>query len=622
MRRLGLATALLPWVAGASLLVLVPAAAPAATQPNAETRVRTAETQLGGLLSVVDDTGERRDGLPVVTDSERADAVAETLDQGVPLRLLRIYADVRRWLGRPARPVTVVLGDQAPPHADAGLVEGEDLRKRAQYLALDADLVGSTGYGALDQAFVVGVVDLLVREVSGPVPWAPEVITARAGTSVGAQTDRVTALRRGLGWALQGIDVEDGAARSTEGDPDPAQAAAAEGDATRMLARYRAELVARVALAPPLRTTFRWWHPAVDAQQQYAATVSDLYGRVPAMPDRLLDGHHTWTAMLLDSVVPGVESDDPRPAAQLVARPAALSALLRAWLSDRTLQAPVSSAKYRSAFGASPREPVDNALLKMLWVLRRSGAQDLPELVRAYQATFPGEAPALSRIVKDGLLGQELPRGGALWVSSPTVTTGATVREQYAGSTPLTFDLNAATLPELVAVAHLSPKVARRVQEAAPYSSLKDVGQVKGVGKGALAEFKELERPAKVDASSGPRAAAALPVSEGVLRVVLALLFSALAGALLCWLVTQWRGLGAAVLGAAVGLAALLLAWAGPASGLVGWPGAPPVALGLGVAVLAGVLTLVRRRSVGKALVAAAGFGLPVLPVVLMVTPW
>ncbi|MDQ1305681.1 MAG: hypothetical protein QG671_1513 [Actinomycetota bacterium] len=165
------------------------------------------------------------------------------------------------------------------------------------------------------------------------------------------------------------------------------------------------------------------------------------------------------------------------------------------WLTDPEIRASSAGDAVYSAFGTTRRDvdPEANAMLKALMVLHLRHPRDVLELVRAYRATFPGDAAAVDRVVSDTLVGQALPDAPELWMTNRGFTVGATVLDQYrAVPLPRSFDLNAASVVDLLAVPGMDRRTAGAVVAGAPYRSVEDLARVPGVASHLVARFRSM----------------------------------------------------------------------------------------------------------------------------------
>jgi hypothetical protein len=274
---------------------------------------------------------------------------------------------------------------------------------------------------------------------------------------------------------------------------------------------------------------------------------------------------------------------------------------------------------------------LDVAYLKLFAVLADRRPRDAASFVRAYLSSFPDDAAAVEDVVRRSGLAWPLDPPPEIWLANDRFMTGTTVFDQYRAMPRVhTFDLNAASIVDLLTIGGVGPDVAAVLRQHAPYASLADVDRVPGVTDAIAARLRTMQ-----DAMEAVRQANRHTSIEGLepMRLFRPILVRVAGWMLICasaaaWLygrvrpLSVWRlamnGLAAALVGL---LPALVL-------GAVLQIGDRPVSPGLLVflpvvvwGVPAALWQLARHRSGRESLRVIGAWTLACVPSILVVVP-
>jgi len=597
----------------AGLLLLLLAAPPArAASPQA--------APSDDLLVVLTETGSEREGLPVYArhpDPERHLAV---LTRGFSGRLLRLYRLEQRFLaardGRPIEPAYLLLSTTQGGFPRFGFWLGDERKDGVGYVDLHRNSDLSGRFGAMDQIFPHELTHVIVRQLAGEPP--------EGGTNqvhaIAVTTDRVTAFNEGFAEHVQVMAVDD-----ADAVPETARLAEDPGPLTRAerrLAGYRRALEATWAPAPAARMAFVLWFGQTEQALRYHAVKANGFSRAPAIPPRMLRRSDRYPAYLLDNTLPGSPEDPVKPAARLFASEGFVSSLFWRWSTSDRLRRRYREPAFYEALGttADAVDPLDNVYLKLFAVVASAHPHDAPSLVDAYVKAFPDEADAVEAVLVASGAGWPLVMPVEIWVANDGFQTGTTLYDQFrALPRRHTFDVNAASLVDLLTVQRMTRATAEAILRSAPFGSLDELRAVPGMTPELSARFEtmadnmskmlagELEEDVSLNLTS--------LVTPYLYRAGAWILLCALASALLYrsvrrlrWLRLVLNGLGAATVG-------LLVTWVlapGP------WAALLPLALfGLPGATWQLVGT---RRGAGPARVLAA-WAVACLPALVVTQP-
>jgi hypothetical protein len=312
-----------------------------------------------------------------------------------------------------------------------------------------------------------------------------------------------------------------------------------------------------------------------------------------------------------------------------------VSHLLWRWVTDPAIQGRYLEEAFYARFGTSrgDTDPLDNAMLKLFQVLSDRKPADVVALVGAYRAGFPSDAAAADRVVTESLAGQPLPSAPELWLTNRHFSVGISVLDQYrALPRPHRFDLNAASLVDLLAVPDVDRRLADSILSHGPYQRLNDLSRVPGLTSRTLNEFRAMEPapPAPETTETDPDLGSMVGAYLG--RALLFLLIVTVGAAMLQRLIRRISRRRALLLGTTVALLGTIPAWLRPAIsiGSRGGDGSGRAAtlatvcllLPLAVALPATLLDLLRHRDLRHALRTATGWLVSMLPAVAVTRSW
>jgi hypothetical protein len=571
----------------------------------------------GQRLVVLSDTGQVRDGLRVFGPHPADAAISADLLRGFPARMVRLYemeqAYLRHASGSTIEPAYLVFSTRQGGFPGVGFWLGNEAKRQAGFVDLYNQRRRWPRFGGVDQIFPHELAHVMMRQLAGEPPRGG----ATQGHAIGVRTDPVMAFEEGFAEHFQVMALDDPDAdpgtRGLLADPYWLSRVNRDGEA------YREAMTARWSPAARARLMFLFWYSAGEQVWRYHAVKANAFARQPAIPPRLLTGRDPYAAYLLENVLPGVATDPPRTAAQMLATEGVVSTLFWRWATSEALRSRYLDEAFYAPFGVARRDvPAElNVYLKLFHVFHAARPRSARAAIEAYQATFPEEASALDAVVREGLLGQALPAAPEIWLANPAFSVGTRVFDQFRAAPQVhTFDLNAASLVDLVGVPGVDMALAEKIRHGAPYASLADLRRVSGITDDLHRRFETMAggmaqaRAAEEGASS----LFGLLWSFGVRALAVWLLAAAVGGVLFkrvrqCgWPRAILSGLGAA-------LVTLAAAWL---EGSMSWAAGAPLLL---LAAPALLFTL-RRRPLAPALAATALAWLSAIaPALVLVTP-
>jgi hypothetical protein len=316
----------------------------------------------------------------------------------------------------------------------------------------------------------------------------------------------------------------------------------------------------------------------------------------------------------------------------MLATEGVVASLFVRWVTTPALQRPASTAVLER-YGARPADigAIEHAYLKLFVVFADHRPRDLPAFVRGYLSSFPDETAAVEEVLRQAGFAWPLAPAPEIWLANDRFMTGTTVFDQFRVLPRVhTFDLNAASRVDLLTIDGVTPEIASRIQEAAPYSSLADVDLVPGVTSAIAARLRAMQNSMTAVREANRHANIEDLQLGRLLRPILVrmagwVLICALAGA---WLygrirsVPLWR---LAVNGLAAALVGLLPAWVfGTVMQIGDQPVAPAVLVLLPVVLFgmpAALWQLARHRAGRQSLRVIAAWTLACAPGVIVVVP-
>ncbi len=562
------------------------------------------------LLVILTDTGQERDGLPIFVRHPQSARIAARLDRGITGELIRVYRLLQVRKGTEIEPAYLLLSNRQGGFARYGFWLGARKKPGVAYVDVHRDWGLSGRFGAIDQIFPheLAHATLHVLGVEPPATGGSNQVHA-----VAVRTDRFTAFNEGLAEHFQIMAVD-----HPNAAPDTRALANAhdlEAAAWKHLAAYRREMSARFAPATRMRIGFPAWYSNDERVLRYFAVKENRFARETRLPESL----PVERAYVLENVLPG---DGPvKPVSRLIASEGAVSALFHRWATDPELQRRRRGDAFYAQFGttAAALSPLQNVYLKLFAAMEARHAADVPAVVAAYREMFPDEAPLVDRVVADTFFGQSLTVPPQLWLANTDFMTGTTMYDQFRGAPRVhTFDLNAASVVDLMTIRGVTPELARAIIKRGPYPSLEAVSVV---SPGLRSRFKSMAAGMEKLRAADDEKLTLRPVfMPYAWRAGIALLLAAIGGALLYRFgriragarpsVTRtiFSGIGGALVGivaswlsgsALIAIAAVLLLFGIPAAS---WQ-------------------LYRTRRLTPALIALAVWAATALPAVILTQP-
>ncbi len=574
------------------------------------------------LLVVLEPTGKTRDGLPVLTRHRDGGRVAAVLARGFSGRLLRLYALEQAFLsratGRAPEPAYLLLSNRQGGFPQFGFYLDEEKKADAGWVDLHRSSTLSGRFGAMDQIFPHELLHVIVRQLAGE----PRESGGNQVHAIGVRTDPVNAFGEGFAEHVQVMSVD---------DPDAVQETAAlredawaRARAEMEFAGYGRELAARFPLARPSQMRFLLWFSQSEQVLRYHAVKANQFGHAVAIPGRLLERPDKYSAYLYQSVVPGATTDPGKPASVMLSTEGVIAHLFWRFVSDTALQGRFLDDRTCAAFGVTNADlsPLENVYLKLFVALFEGRPSSAADLLRGYVRRFPEDAPDVERVVRGALLGQDPPAAPEIWLANAALMTGTSLFDQFrALPRRHTFDANAASELDWLAVPGVTRDLAARLLAGAPYGRLNDVLAVPGLGPDftnrivAMAkEMEALRSRAAGEEESLSLTAILLPY---LWRLLAVLALTTAAGAWLARRAGARRWWSAAAAALVSSLVVIALAWV-----ITSPPWYPIVAPVVLFGTPWGLWRLLRQRSPRAAAVALAIWAAASAPAILLSRAW
>lgn len=563
-------------------------------------------------------TGEVRDRLPVAAPHPDPARYLRALTRGYAARLLRLYQLEQRFVrpDRAPQPGLLVITETEGGFARWGL-HLDSPQAELAYVDLHRRSEPSGRFAAIDQIFPHELLHIIVRDLAGEAPDSPSTQVH----AIGVKTDRVTALNEGFAEHGQIMAID---------DPDalPETAALAHDAAMRAMAfeqfeAYRRAMGARIAIAPKARMTFPFWFSGAEQVLRYHAVKDNLFAREADVPSRLYARSNAFSAYLLENTLPGRPGAPAKPLSRLIASEGVVAAFFHGVVTDDALRASCRDDAFYRMFGVEKGDvdPLENIYLKLFAAIRK-GKYDVTAVIAAYRELFPDEQPAFDAVVERVFLTTRIAPSVELWLLNRAATTGTSVFDQFRGlpRSP-SFDLNAASRADLVAVPGIDLALADRIIAAAPFAEVGDVARVAGMTPDVAARFQEMRQAMLAPVPSGVSAEGRLSFRGLLLpylwRALAVWVGCASAGALLYRAVRRLSWTRAMLNGLAAAAVTLLAGW------IIGSSFPLPAALAtLALFGLpAAAIRLVRTRSGRDALIVAAAWLVATAPALVALTP-
>lgn len=461
------------------------------SERDAITREAVVLTRESSLLVVLEDTGEKRNGLPVLWYHPRPGQLQATLSRGFSGRFLRVYRLCQEYLskrgGAAPEPAYLLISRNVGGFARRGFYLEDVEKPDAGYVDLNMNAGLSGRFGAIDQIFPHELCHLLLRQLVGPEP----LTNANQVHAIGVRTDRWIAFDEGFAVHMQVMAVD---------DPDAeADTAALATDRKihelheAMVRQYGDELLQGPSSSPGLRETFFRWYPQAEQVLRYSAVKKNLFSREPEVVGELLDRGAMYEAYLVENIVPGRKSDPEKTSGMLSSCEGVVAALLTEWIR-RSVAAGITRfpTSLQSAFGSDAEEasPLERQYLKIAHVLYEYKPHDISTLVSAYVDEFGDERDFVNDIVSDITACQGFSKTPSVWLANPDFKVGTSVFDQYlALPRTHTFDLNSASPVDLRTVVGVDGSLAQLIREKGPYSSPHDLVRVRGMTRDLVQRF-------------------------------------------------------------------------------------------------------------------------------------
>jgi hypothetical protein len=574
------------------------------------------------LLVVLEPTGQTREGLPVLTRHRAAERVVAVLSRGFSGRLLRLYALEQAFLsgatGRAPEPAYLLLSDRQGGFPQFGFYLDGVKKADAGWVDLHRRSTLSGRFGAMDQIFPHELLHVIVRQLAGE----PRESGGNQMHAIGVRTDPVNAFSEGFAEHVQVLSVDD-----PDAVPETAalrEDGGARARAEREFAGYGRELAARFPLARPSQMRFLLWFSQGEQVLRYHAVKANQFARAVAIPDRLLDRPDKYDAYLYQSVVLGAPSGPRKPASVMLSSEGVVAYLFWRFASDPALQHRFLDERTCAAFGVTTADlsPLENVYLKLFVALFEGRPATAAELLRAYVRRFPEDAPDVERVARGALLGQDLPDATEIWLANAALMTGTSLFDQFrALPRQHTFDANAATELDWLAVPGVTRDLAARLLAHAPYARIDDVLAVPGlkpdVKNRVVAMAKDMDALRARAASEEESLSLAAILRPYLWRLITLLTLTTAAGAWLARRAGARRWWSATAVALVSSLAVIALAWA--VTSPPWYPAVAPVVL---FGAPWGLWRLLRQRAPRAAAVALAVWAAASIPAVLISRAW
>ncbi len=455
------------------------------------------------LLEVLRETGLTRDGVPVLEPHPDAARYVAGLARGLSGRLLRLYALEQHYLqvknGTAPEPAYLLISSTMGGFPRFGFYLGSHDKRTAGYVDLRVDPRIGGRFGAMDQIFPHELGHVILTQLAG----LPQHGGSNQMHAIGVRTDAFNAFNEGFAEHFQVLALDDPDALSET--RELLRDDFFERRSAMQLREYAQELEALWPVPGRRRVVFPLWFSSNEQALRFYAVKANAFARQPRIPARLLRAD-PYEAYLLENVMPGRPSDAPKNPAQLVSSEGVVAAFFVAWATSGELQHTRREAAFYAPFGVTPASvtPFENAYLKLFHAFSVSRPADLPAAIAGYKACFPDEAPAVDRLVRRIALGQSLDGVARIWLANDDFRIGTSVFDQFRSLPRVhTFDLNAASEVDLVAVPGVSSEMADAIRRRSPYHSLEDLHGVKGMSASLMDRFRALERRAAARRRNG-----------------------------------------------------------------------------------------------------------------------
>ncbi len=573
-------------------------------------------------LVILSETDTEKDGLPVFTEHADSDFYREALSRGLPARMVRLYSQVQYLLAsettQTREPAYLLVSNNQGGFPRFGFYLADQKKPDVGYV----DLMGGSqpvgDFGALDQLFPHELAHVIVTQLAGPPPATPPTQIH----AIGVVTNRVTAFQEGFAEHFQVIAIDDETA-----DPQTRALAAdvqTQEQADKWVHAYRRDLAA--TWHPTRQITFPLKFGRTEQIMRYFQVRMNGFVHEPQIPASLLERDDVYRAYLLENLAPGEPGSALRPTARLVAMEGVISSFFWQWTNTPALRQQYEGEEFYRSFGIERTavDQLDNVYLKLFHVFHRAQPQDVTELITHYKRIFPDDAPAVAalalKVFGSGLA--DLP--DPIWLENPDFKVGTTIYDQFR-SLPRNhyFDLNAASVVDLLAVPGMDQGIANKIRQNAPYRDLSELPDLDIMPAELDARFAEMARLATtqskaLEIDSEHELSLSTILMPYATRAVIIILSAAVMGAFaigqirsLAWYRALLYGFGAALTGIS-------------ATWLIGaeYPVVTIVVPLLLFGVPAALWTLIRRRNLRESAQVVLSWSAAALPGALVLLSW
>jgi len=444
-------------------------------------------------LVVLEDTGETRDGLPVLTAHDSSSAIAASLRRGFGTVALRLFRMEQQYLrekeGTVMESAYLLLSGNDGGFPRFGFYLDEEKKADVGFVDLHRSKPLSGRFGASDQIFPHELAHVLLIQLVGP----PGSGGSNQVHAIAVRTDPSYAFHEGFAEHFQVLAID-----HPDAAPDT-RALATDSLRVRQvrdnLEAYRRETLARWAPLGPLRMTFPLWYSGAEQLLRYHAVKENLFAREAPIPERLLESEDPYEAYLLENLLPGTEGDPARSRRRMESTEGVVAALFVRWVENEGLRNTRGADSFYEPFGVTSDviTPTENVYLKLFHAMYRAKPRSVAELIAAYREEFPDEAAHVDSVVEAAFLGQPPVAAPELWLANPHFSTGTSLFDQLRGSPRThTFDLNGASLTDLVAVPGVELDLARTVLREGPYDDVDQLAGIDGFSAELLGRFEAM----------------------------------------------------------------------------------------------------------------------------------
>jgi hypothetical protein len=521
------------------------------------------------LLVVLAETGESREGFPVLRLHPDPRANLDVLTHGFAATMVRLYAYEQAYLqrkeGRRPESAYLLRSSQQGGFARTGFWLGLEDKRTVGYVDLHRRSRLTGIFGAVDQIFPHELAHVIVSQLAGPPAGGCGSNQIHA---LGVRTDPVIAFHEGFAEHFQVLAVDDP-------DADPATKRLASdwywvARSAGELAAYRRAMLARWPMGSRSRLAFPFWFGGTEQVLRYHAVKANSFARAPVVPPGLFDTTDPYAAYLLQSVLPGDPTGALKSASVALSTEGVVAALFTRWSANEGIRRRYREPTFYEAFGASVStvSPLENVYLKLFHAWHVGKPRDTRSAIASYLVAFPDEAPLVEGVLREVLLGQPLRDAPPIWLANVAFRVGTSLYDQFRGQPRAnTFDLNAATLVDLVSVPGVTRAQAEAILAAAPYPNLAALRAVPGITEAVVRQFDRMaremdgRRAARRDDEEESLSIWAI-VEPSIRRAALFVLIATIAAATLYRRIEPAGRVRAAINGFAAALLGLALGWA------------------------------------------------------------